>query len=317
MAFICKICDYETNKKGNINRHNKSKKHMANSVPIVLPKHVKKTGENNVMNRDTVRHNAPQCATKDDITCEYCGITFTRSNGLSKHQNNCAKKEVEKQKILLKEKEKQLKEQSVEKEYYKELIGNYSKFGPKTFNSITFVMNKYADAPHIKMIDPEKIECFQNIDMKKVEDMVSDYRNDRFVTFVINTIISLYKKENPEDQVIWSTDSSRYNYLIKELLENEDSYWVVDKKGTKSQNYLVEPILKFIRKEIIKYNELACDALANPNLPKSKFSIILDTQKYSIDIIKDIDDGILGDDIIKKMAKNFYHKNNPLIEEIE
>jgi len=218
------------------------------------------------------------------------------------------------------EKDKQLREREVEVEYYKELITNYTKFGPKTFNSITYVMNKYSDAPHIQKIEPEKIEYFKNVNMKKVENIVSDYINNRLISFIVNTVISIHKKENPEDQSIWSTDSSRYNYVIKELLENEGSYWVIDKQGTKSKNYLVEPILKFIRKEIIKYNELASAALINEDLPKNRFSIITDTQRYGIDIIKEIDDGILSAEIIRKMAKHFHHKSKldiPLIEEVE
>ena len=96
----------------------------------------------------------------------------------------------------------------------------------------------------------------------------------------------------------------------------------IDKKGTKSKDYLIEPILKFIRKQIIKYNELAAEALMDDNLPKSRFSIITDTQQYGIGIIKDIDNGELSAEIIRKMAKHFHHKSKngngtPLIEEVE
>ena len=329
--FFCKLCSYKTDRKDNYNRHNKSKKHSRNLEACDKKNSNKIASSEKETRKDTVRQETPECARKNGFFCKYCGITFTRSNGLSKHQNKCKqrldeikeikyKQELEKHKELLKEKEKQLNEQKVEKEYYKQLIDNYSKMGPKTFNSITYVMNKYENAPHIKKIEPEKIEYFQNINMTKVENMVSDYRNNRFVTFIINTIISIHKKDNPEDQSIWSTDSSRYNYLIKELLENEGSYWIVDKKGAKSKDYLVEPILKFIREEIINYNELASEALMDENLPKSRFSIITDTQKDGIDIIKDIDDGELAAEIIRKMAKHFHHKSKegtPLIEEIE
>ena len=311
---------------------------MATDVPKICEK---------ISHENKVIHaipNTPQNTPKhpiiasNPVLCAFCDLQFTRSSSLMRHLSKCPKKlESDKTKKLenklkekdlklkeneriLAEKEKQLKEHKTEKEYYKELINNYSKMGPKTFNSITYVMNKYENAPHIKKIEPEKIEYFQNINMTKVENMVSDYRNNRFVTFIINTITSIHKKDNPENQSIWSTDSSRYNYLIKELLENEGSYWIIDKKGEKSKDYLVEPILGFIRKEIIKYNELASEALINTNLPKLRFSIITDTQRFGIDIIKDIDDGEIAADIIRKMAKHFYHKSKnstPLIEEVE
>jgi len=322
----CDICQYLTTNKSNYNKHIKSKKHKLKLEAHVPENYVKNMDENKVLHdgNEASKNSEKQRKTRKNAhLCADCGVTFTRSHSLSKHISYCIKRltndktlELERK---LQEKEKQLREQNIEKEYYKELINNYSKLGPKTFNSITYVMNKYENAPHIKKIEPEKIEYFQNINMTKVENMISDYRNDRFVTFIINTIITLHKKENPEDQSIWSTDSSRYNYLIKELLENEDSYWIIDKKGAKSQDYLIEPILRFIRNAIIKYNALAGKALMNEQLPKNRFSIISDTQKYGIDIIRDIDDGLLGADIIRKMAKHFHHKskNVPLIEEVE
>ena len=335
---VCDICQYSTINKSNYNKHLKSKRHLKNSAHI-YPKNSK--SKTSTFLGDKVPQSAQRNSAKlseiekkskkERFLCQYCGLDFKRSYNVNRHlkvcnmKNDVLGKEALKQQLvekdrIIKEKEKQLKEQKIEKEYYKKLIDNYSKLGPKTFNSITYVMNRYADAPHIKKIEPEQIEYFQDINMTKVENMVSDYRNDRFVHFVINTIASIHKKDNPEDQSIWSTDSSRYNYVIKELLENEGSYWVIDKKGTKSKDYLVEPILKFIRKEIVKYNELASEALMNENLPKSRFSIITDTQRDGIDIIKDIDDGILSAEIIRKMAKHFHHKTKesvPLIEEIE
>ena len=332
MKYNCNLCNYSTNDNSHYNRHLKTKKHIRKSVPPIPKKSDENDGQNKVIHASTV---APQNVPKRPKTgkiayfCAFCQLQFTRSSSLTKHLTKCvhklesdritelesklkdAKKEISSQK-------KEIDSHKVEKEYYKKLINNYSTLGPKTFNSITYVMHKYADAPHIKMIEPEKIECFQNINMKTVENMVSDYRNNRFVIFVINTIAGIHKKDNPEDQSIWSTDSSRYNYLIKELLENEGSYWTVDKKGNKSRDYLVEPILKFIRKEIVKYNELASEELMNDDLPKTRFSIITDTQRYGIDIIRDIDDGVLSAEIIRKMAKHFHHKKDlPLIEEIE
>jgi len=335
VVYKCLPCNFISNDSSNYKRHNKSKKHINNVLSNIPKNNDVKTHLNksikvvHELSSESARISENQRKVKK--ACKFCGISFTSMSNYNRHLKTCEERKtiMENEKLktqLLEQKKeiqnqkKQLKEFKVEKDYYRDLINNYSKLGPKTFNSITYVMNKYANAPHIKKIEPEKIEYFQDINMTKVENIVSDYRNDRFVDFIINTIITLKKKDNPEDQSIWSTDSSRYNYLIKELLENEDSYWTIDKKGTKSQNYLIEPILKFIRKEIVKYNELACEALMNENLPKSRFSIITDTQRYGINIIKDIDDGILGAEIIRKMAKYFHHKSkndNPLIEEIE
>jgi len=327
LKYNCSHCNFYTNNRTDYYRHLKTIKHKNHGSPDV-PKNIdiissskKEQDITYIENNDSTRFNEIQ--RKDEKTCKFCGISFTTSTNYNRHLKTCEERktvqENEKLKAKIIEQGKQIKEYKIEKEYYKKLIDNYSKLGPKTFNSITYVMNKYADAPHIEKMEPEKIEYFQDISMTTVENLVSDYRNNLFVDFIIKTIITMHKKDDPKDQSIWSTDSSRYNYLIKELLENEDSYWVVDIKGSKSKTYIIEPILRFIRKEIIKYNELASDAIIDTKLPKKRFSIITDTQRYGIDIIKDIDNGVLAADIIKKMAKHFYHKskNLPLIEEIE
>ena len=52
-----------------------------------------------------------------------------------------------------------------------------------------------------------------------------------------------------------------------------------------------------------------------------RFAIITSTQRYGAEMIKEIDNGDLAKDIIKKLAKHLHHKASdidlPLIEEID
>lgn len=352
VEYNCQICNYKTSNKTNFSKHNKTKKHMDKCPTVVLKNRVENFNPFKVNDMDNDEHISPHVSArkhektrenckKQNCTaiCKYCHTTLSNPSSLMRHLLKCPEKfesdDIAKQKTeiaKLKEKinnqkkeinnhKKEINNHISEKKYYRELINNYSTFGPKTFNSITYVMNKYENAPHIKTIEPKKLECFQNINLTTVENMISDYTNDTFVNFIIKAITTLHKKDNPEIQSIWSTDTSRYNYIIKELLENKGSYWVVDKKGTKSKTYLVEPILKFIRDEIIVYNNKACYLLLDKDLPKMRFAIITSTQRYGAEMIKEIDNGDLAKDIIKKLAKHLHHKASdidlPLIEEID
>lgn len=345
MTSKCEACNYMTKNKFDFKKHLKTKKHIKNSIAYI-PKNSKiNTGKSEVHDAANIAHqNSPKLAKPiknqdcDAFKCKYCDGIFKRLSNLNRHAKTCYRRtDIKEKELHGKDKlidflklqlNMQKKETSIykserefyvkESEYYKDLISNYTKFGHKNFNSITYVLNKYGDAPHIEKTEPEKLECFKDVDMKTMENIISDYRNKVFVEFAVKMIINLHKKDDPTKQSIWSTDTSRYNYVIKELLENEGSYWIIDKKGIKSKNYIVEPILDFIRKEIIGYNELVGKAILDKNLPKERFSIIMDTQKDGIDMIKDIDNGIIGKEIIKRMATHLYHKTDtPQIEEIE
>ena len=337
LKYNCTQCNFFTNNKTDYNRHKKTKKHVINIPPCSQKNEVKTTplrkeyipNNKNVQNVEK-RRKTSKNGVKTWFTCVYCTTTFTRSHGLSRHQNICSLKnehdENEKLKQKLREAQKELQTQQkeindhkTEKEYYKKLIDNYSKMGPRTFNSLTYVMNNYGDAPHLRKIEPHKIEFFQNVGDTSIENIISDYRNKKIVSSLVSIIKKMHSKEDPKNQSIWSTDTSRYNYIIKELLENEGSYWIVDKKGTKSKNYIVEPILNYLRNELIHYNKRMYHAMETNSLTKKRISLVIDTQKDACELIKEIDSGELALEIVKKLARHLYHKtgDTPLIEEMD
>ena len=330
-TYNCATCNYSSTDCSNYKRHLKSKRHKI-KLESVIPKNFKKktsrkkeyipltsAAKNSEKHRKTGRV---------QYMCEDCGVTFTRSHSLSKHVSSCIKrlnydktKELER---ILKEKDKILKEQTKQmlklerdKEYYKKLIDNYGSMGSKNFNSVTYILNSYPNAPHLETIEPKKLKQFKNIGIDNIRDIISDYCNNKLVDNIIEAILFIHKKEDPSEQSIWATDSSRHNYIIKELLKDKDSYWVVDKKGIKSENYLIKPILSFIREKIIEYLDIASELLTDLKLTAFKRDVIMDSQKYGSQLIKDIDDSIISKDIIKNLAKHIHHYNKPQIEEIE
>ena len=226
-------------------------------------------------------------------------------------------KKVKEQEKLLREKSKQMEKLERDKEYYKKLIDSYGSIGTKNFNSVTYILNSYPNAPHLQTIEPKKLKQFKNIDVANIRDIISDYRNNRLVGNIIDAIVYVHKKKDPSEQSIWATDSSRHNYIIKELIKDEDSYWIVDKKGIKSENYLVKPILSFIREKIMDYLDIAHELLADSEITSFKRDTIMDTQKYGSDLIKEIDDNVISKEIIKRLAKHIHHYNKPKVEEIE
>ena len=329
MAFICKICSYETERKSNIARHNNSKKHMSKCPTLSLKKEpqlyqTQKEYKKAISNQ---RESAGISESNNEFACKFCDLEFGSTSNYNRHLKTCVeRKSVEKNKSLeirlkekdriLKEKEQQLKKSEMDKEYYRDLINNLSTLGPKNFNSVTYILNNYAKAPHIKTIEPKKLKEFKDLNNTKIETIISLYRNNLLVDYVIEAIVYIHKKDDPSEQSVWVTDSSRHNYIIKELLEDKESYWIIDKKGAKSEKYLIDPILKFIRENVAKYLT-SIGNLLNDDITAQKRRIILDSQKDASELIKEIDDSVINKNIVKKLAKHIHHNTKPLIEEIE
>lgn len=341
--YNCEPCDYSTLDISNFKRHQRTNKHTMKCALHVPKKSVKKIIKTQVLYVDNItqRNSAELSEThekqqKTAFQCLYCKIFFKRNFNYNRHLKSCVErskiedvckqiKENEKLRIQLAQARKEIKNHKSEKEYYRQLVNNYSTFGPKTFNSLTYIMNNYNKAPHIEKIVPKEIKCFADLDNHFIEKIVNDYKHNIFVDFIVDTIKHVYLKDNPEDQSIWSTDTSRYNYIIKELLENKNSYWVVDKKGVKSKDYLVDPILKFMKDALMEYTSNAY--LSINDLTNQKKSITIETQKYACLMIQEIEEGSLGREIVKKLAKHLFHKNSdkldlkdsdsPQIEELE
>jgi len=271
---------------------------------------------------------------KKSHLCNFCGLTFIRSNGLSKHQNNCSQRidnnkdkdyenKLKEKDRALKEKDLMIKEKSAQlqkcESYYKNILDNIGNMGPRNINSITYILGNYGDAPHLETIQTNNLKKLEFKNNRDIENIICAHRNNVLIDQIIEAILFIYKKDDPSKQSIWVTDTSRHNYIIKELLHDDDSKWVIDKKGVKSEKYLIKPILDHIRKRIVEYLQTSPKLLDNPKISKNDKNIISDCQKDGSDLVKEIDDNIVGPEIIKKLSKYIHHKkeNNPLIEEVE
>lgn len=141
-----------------------------------------------------------------------------------------------------------------------------------------------------------------------------DKRNDQInrekcknclATYIAGGIRLLYKKRDPKEQAFWSTDVSRYNFIIK------DKRWEDDKNGEKLKEKLVSTILQDLKQCLIRQLQVetqkSLDYAGENNLGLTAYDyrqIIRDIPRASY-IIEDIETGTLGDLIIKKTAKHF------------
>ncbi len=313
--YDCKLCYYNTSRRGNYLRHIESKKHLKNvttgninlkigtqSIPKVYPNGTPK-----------------KCSEfdKKNHMCQFCTNLLSNASSLARHRKTCSKrvKLIESHKKEISEKNyknevEKLKIENIhiikernyfqeELKYYKHLLREAGGLVKKSVSSLSFAVENYDSAPAIRTIDVNSFDELEKDKNKLVEDIISAYRHKTLNKYVGDFVVVVCKKDNPENQSIWNTDTSRLTYLIKELIKNKSSNWYVDKKGLKTKTYLIDPLLSKIKEFLSSYQQKIClDKSYKPNAHE----IVVENNKTIIDIVNDIDDDVLAKDILKYIA---------------
>ena len=310
--YECIACNYKTKDRCNIYRHNKTKKHLKNICTTNTSKNssnLSETSSTKSHRESTV--SPPQFTQKISHLCKYCNSTFSRADSLIRHKRICSDKfdEIYKLKQKLSQYEKDVTYQTKETDHYKEEANYYKKMlmeagglVKKSVSALTYSIQNFDNAPHIKTIDMHDIKTFENSDKEIVENILSSYKHKTLNKYLGEIILKLYKKEDPLDQSIWNTDDNRLTYLIKKLLSNKSSNWIIDKKGIKTSEYLIDPLLEHIKELIISYHK----KIVIPDISKNsiELEIMLENSKKIREIINDIDDGIVAKDVLKYISSH-------------
>jgi hypothetical protein len=309
--FNCIICNYATNEKSNLNRHLKSNKHLTKVIDTSNTK-------NKIINQNTsstpTHTNAHQITSKmsnvirNNLTCKNCDICFSRISSLVRHQKNCTyNNEVVLLKNKLEQAEKENKFIAEENAYHKQMLNEAGGLVKKSVSTLSYVMHNYGSAPTIEMLDVDDLEDLEQNNKKLVEDVISAHKHKTLDKYLGDSITTLYKKENPKDQSVWSTDTSRLTYLIKELMVNNSSNWVIDKRGAKTKEYLIDPLLKHIKVLVIDYQETM-----SIGKTMCEMEYHAETNKQIIKLIVDIDDEVVGNNLLKYISSHLFFNDKLL-----
>ena len=265
----------------------------------------------------------------DGLICEFCLISYSRMGSLTRHKKICSNKyKYEKEltlenqiaslnaKLAQSEKDKeasiqllntQLKQYKKENKHYMEETNYYKKMlceagglVKKSVSTLSYVAKNYDSAPALETIAVKEIDYFNDTEKKITEDILSSYKHKTLGKYLGDFIIIAYKKNNPENQSIWNTDDSRLTYIIKELMHNNSSNWVIDKKGVKTTTYLIEPLLAHVKELLISYQTRQVIPDLRQNSTEIEF--ILENSRIMINLVNDIDDGYVAKDILKHIS---------------
>jgi len=331
--FTCDICKYVSQKYWSYERHIESSKHIKNEKnnqdELKMMDNL-----NDVYLKQIIEQKDKRIENNDKkIEDNHIKIIEEKEKRIEEKEKRIEEKDKrieEKDKIIEEERKKSEEDRKRIQELERQLETYHSMFSinPKPSMSITqYVIKNYNNAPHLTIFanyDTEKKELVQKeserhesdkkIPINKyvyAEQLISYYLNDKLVQIISNTIINEYKKADPSKQAVWTSDTSRLTYLIKQLFRDDKSNWVIDKKGVETCKYIVDPLLKFVRDDLVEYS-------IRPLKHTSKMSAIeMELQsKYiqnSQKIISLIDGGILKNSILKEITPAFYMSHNKMI----
>ena len=189
-SYKCIVCNYETKDRSNIYNHNKTKKHLTklNTQQLLNPNALQCT----LTAPKNTSKNTPKNAnlkTDTKFLCNYCNTSFTRSNSLSRHKNICSEKQ--KEETILKERIKELSLQlevsktknkhyehyKKDAEYYKQMLMEAGGLVKKSVSALTYSITNYEDAPHIKSIQIDDVDTFNNPNTDIVKDVLSAHKH--------------------------------------------------------------------------------------------------------------------------------------------
>ena len=236
--FSCNLCNFQSNRRWNYEKHCESKRHQKNL-------------ENSITNSNKSITNS------NKYKCIHCNSEFKRIDNYNKHLNKCSnrllnllkekdneintlKKEnkqlVDNQKeeinaltnelndalklvqeYQLKIKDTEIKVKDTEIRCLKEIkqisISNNNSNNNNRTNITQFIINKYPNAKNVWV--PDKVSGLENFASDKVEENVNEL------------LTNIYKRNiKPEERPIWCIDSARNKYLTR-----LDNLWQVDLYG--------------------------------------------------------------------------------------
>jgi hypothetical protein len=279
MNYDCGICNRRFHNKSNYNRHLKSKAHADVSIGVSIEVSM-----------------AKKCK---------CGKEFTHSSSLSRHRRNCHNKNNTANEVT------ELKEQVAElTSTIKKLVEFSDRNTTINSNNNTtykisiknYIQQTYPNAPPLEAMSDYSRLAYK--EYKLLDTIVYHYENKNLHKYLGDFIISHYKKNNPAEQSMWSSDISRLTYIVSELLESKKSIWSHDFKGARIKDYIIMPLLNYIRNCIDEYwNSIEVKKCNIKDIQGIEAEFMYRNKVAQIASL--IDNNILADDIIKYIAPYF------------
>lgn len=302
------MCNYNSNDISNYKRHLNSKKHKRNENENKNENETK-TNIKNGANNDAKYH---QFYSTNCNVCTYCGSTFSRLDGLKRHQSKCSHKIISRNLETIKNQNEKLK-------LYEKMLDITTGEKDKNVSNFKYVSENYKGVPPLQRLSYDKVRentIFlhikdEDLKSKKTHDelsaleMIHCYRHGIFDYHIEKIIGKIYKDNIPVDKrQIWTTDHSRLKFMVSSVDANGKIYWKSDVSGQIILKKIIRPITKKIVKILTKYakNHLT---LKNCQPTHDAQQAMMKTREDINDMIVKIKDGKFDRKILRRIAPKF------------
>lgn len=292
MSYTCQLCKYKTYDPSNLKKHLLTKKHKNLECQNII-----------VSNKHSNTDNT-------NFICENCDKVFLHKSSLSRHKIKCCDNKVGEIKKELKKIKTECDHLKSENTILRTVATNASKIASKNAETIHLVTTsalKYANTmfPNTPALIPINNFSINNLnfdnenDKKQLIELLIYHAKFKSLDKLLGDhIIKQYKKDNPKEQTFYTTDSSRLNYIIRDLIDDA-LRWSIDKNGIKICSSIIKPLIKKCIDLLLEHQKILLKDMYDGEFSKQKdVSLILD-------IIISIDFGILEYDINKYIAPYF------------
>ncbi len=338
MSYYCEKCNYTAKNSSNFANHKKTQKHLLQFTTAVEKSECTDEEKSSSINLVSLKY---QTSIIDDtaaavFVCETCSREFKHKNNYYRHKKTCMAKNSENQielklKLQYAEKEKEMfmkldneKNQIIKEKT--ELLNNFmananhiinkaqdnTKITAQAMQTVSISALKYANdkfdnAPLLLPLQNFNINnlSFDNEEDREqiIETLIYNAKQKSLDKLLGDHIVKCYKKDNPEEQSFHTTDCSRLNYIVRDLIENALS-WAVDKSGIKICSSIVKPLIEKCINLLLEHQKVLINEMAEGNYKdKERVHIILN-------LLMTIDKGSLESDINKYIAPFFNLNKN-------
>lgn len=161
--------------------------------------------------------------------------------------------QLKKENLTLKKQNKIMQE---ENDFHKKIIMEVGNINEPAVSSYKYICKTYTNAPPLLPINLNILKLNENNETN-AKFIIREFNNERLAQSIGKCIILEYKKDDPNVQSLWGTDTSRLSYVIREII-NKETEWKMDKKGARVKSLIIDPIAEYIiecMREYIKNNE--------------------------------------------------------------
>jgi len=354
MSFKCELCNYESHDKFNYKRHENSNKHkekvqqslnesyvqhnvsMNESInekfkcqycnglyttSANLARHKKSCNNKNKLENEytiklkqlTDEHAIKLKQLTDEHTIKLQQLTDQFTSQINELNTKLLESTIKLNDHgkLIEQKDDMINVLKSEVTYFKSLVNNSGSMIKSSMSTMAYVIKNYSEAPALEYIKDFAAIRYEQDNEEFVDSLIFEHNNNKLHMHIGDFIIKTYKKDDPSQQSLWNSDTSRLTYLIRDIIAINKLDWKVDKKGVKTTKFIIEPILDYVDKHVRNYIQgYKVDYSKSPKEAERQMMKL----KSGNEILKNIENRVLNDDILKYITPHFYlTKNDELI----